>query len=828
MKLILTLFMLTLCFFKVFSQKTTLNWTFLHPIKKIWIDAETHGSVQQSLISNKELPDPFYGLNETEFNWIEDYKWEFKSSFTLSESQLKSNFIEIEFPGIDTYAEVYLNDIFLFKSENNFRPYYSQIKNSIRQGENSLKVIFTPPVMYHTDRFNNEKFHYPATNDVGKIPIASYCRKPQYQFGWDWALRMNTIGFLKPVSIHCYNNNRIIGKNCSTQFQSEETANLDFTLILSDSITEPILWRSKIFGDKYITSKKDLIRSEVIISPKLWWPRGQGDQNLYFDTWTLLNAKGDIIDSLTFHFGIRKTELIIEPDKWGTSYFVKINGRSIFCKGGDYIPQDIFPTRVKDEQIVKMVELMAESNFNMVRVWGGGYYPDEVFYNTCDKLGLMVWQDLMFACAMYPGDSLFLANVESELEFQIPKIASHPSLTLFNGNNEVDVAWKNWGFQLKYGLYGDDAKQIENDYNRLFKELAPKIINKNTNTPYIHTSPLSNWGKDEYYDHGTMHYWGVWHGKDPIEDFGKKTGRFNAEYGFQSFPEFSTLSSFSKKTEWELDSKVMKHHQKSYVGNGMILKQTKVLFGEPKSFEEFVYLSQLTQSKAVSIAVSAHRTGMPRCMGTLYWQVNDCWQAPTWSSVDYYGNWKALQYSVKKDYEDVAIVSKIEELGKEEFYIVSDVPDSFICELKYIIYDFNGNKIFENNSEINLHQGSVNKVCLECLETELKEKGFVIHFKWTTNTHTENERWFNHLSNSNQKATTEEIKYSLENLNNKDKTVNLIIENSKFIQDFWVSSNNLGVKFSENFLDYLPGKHSIKISFSNDNFSIDELKYFWR
>ncbi|NCA21228.1 MAG: glycoside hydrolase family 2 protein, partial [Crocinitomicaceae bacterium] len=258
----------------------------------------------------------------------------------------------------------------------------------------------------------------------------------------------------------------------------------------------------------------------------------------------------------------------------------------------------------------------------MVRVWGGGYYPDEIFFNTCDEKGIMVWEDLMFACAMYPGDKEFLASVETELNHQMPRISAHPSVVLINGNNEVDVAWKNWGFQSQYKLNEADQKVILKAYDDLFKDLAVKVINKWTNTNYIHTSPLSNWGNDDFYNHGSQHYWGVWHGKDPMSDFAKKIGRFNAEYGFQSFPEFSTMNQFSEKSDWSLQSKVMKHHQKSYVGNGMIEKHANLLFGKTKDFEQFVYYSQLTQAYAVSSAVAGHRLDAPRCMGTLYWQLN--------------------------------------------------------------------------------------------------------------------------------------------------------------------------------------------------------------
>ncbi len=815
-----------------YSQSNKLSWKFFHPINKTWIDAGSHGSVQEKLIESGELPDPFYGLNEEKFGWIEEYKWEFKSEFDLNEKEATINFLEIEFPGIDTYAKVYLNDSLIITAENNFKPYRFQIRNLVKLKNNILRVEFTPPTMYHAERYKNEKFHYPATNDVGKIAIAPYTRKPQYQFGWDWAIRMNTIGFLKPVVIHSYNDNRIIGKNTTTKSFNDSSVYLDFEISIAKPIEEPIIWRSKLFGDVTInpTNSNSIKRTDLLKQPILWWPRGQGDPFLYKDHWILIDASNPmkVIDEIDVTFGVRKSELIIEPDKWGTSYFVKINDRPIFCKGGDYIPQDIFPSRVKDTDIKKMVELMSESNFNMVRVWGGGYYPDDVFYESCDEKGIMVWQDLMFACAMYPGDSSFLENLKGEFEYQIPRIASHPCLTLFNGNNEVDVAWKNWGFQLKYGIYGDDAKKVENDYDNLFKKLAPEVISKFTNSPYIHTSPLSNWGKDEYYNHGTMHYWGVWHGKDPIEDFGKKSGRFNAEYGFQSFPEFSTLSTFSKKTDWDLESKVMKNHQKSYVGNGMILKQATYLYGKPKDFKDFVYLSQLTQAKAVSIAVSSHRVDKPRCMGTLYWQINDCWQAPTWSSVDYFGNWKALQYTIKKDYEDIAVVSKIEQIGEEEYYLVSDIVDSFLCKLKYTIYDLKGEILLEKLKDYNNLNETSQKIIDYNIAEEIKNKEYVVHFKWNDNNGVLKERWFSHISKDHKKANHCDVKFNLEDQNKEKKTINLKVENSKFIQDFWVSSDVLGVSLSDNFLDLLPGNHVIEIKYKNEDFNLNQLQYYWR
>ncbi|MBI1837358.1 MAG: hypothetical protein HYR91_08855 [Flavobacteriia bacterium] len=812
------------------SQTTELNWSIFHPIKKKWLELGAKGSVQEALIQSGELPDPFVGMNEDKFAWIENYKWEFVSKLYLTEQQLKSNYLELEFPNVDTYAEIFVNGIQILKTENAFHPYSSQIKNILRLGYNEVKVIFTPPILYHTDEYKNEKYHLPATNDVHPtINIAPYTRKPQYQFGWDWALRMNTIGFWKPIVLHYYNESRITGKNCITKEISTIDALMDFELSFSTKLHGKITWKSHLFGEEIIdvSNESRIKRTCKLQNPILWWPRGQGEQHLYTDKWTLYNEKGDRIDEIYVSFGVRKAELINAPDEWGTSYKIKVNGRSIFCKGGDYIPQDMFPARVTDHAIIKIISDITASNFNMIRVWGGGYYPDEAFYDACDENGIMVWQDLMFACAMYPGDSSFLENVKQEFEYQIPRIASHASLILFNGNNEVEVAWRNWGFQKRYGIYGEDAKYIEESYRKLFKELAPLVIKSFTNSPYIHTSPLSNWGKDEFFNHGTMHYWGVWHGKDPIEDFGKKSGRFNAEYGFQSFPEFSTLNTFSIRADWNLDSAVMKHHQKSYVGNGMILKQTRRLFGEPKSFEEFVYLSQLTQSEAISIAIAGHRTGMPKCMGTLYWQINDCWQAPTWSSIDYFGNWKKLQYTVKEDYEDVAVLAKIQEIGKEDYYLVSDCPKQFICNLSYSVKKLNGDVILENIVEYQLEQGKVQNVFNESQKKELMNNNYVVHFEWNNSDGKKIERDFSHIHKFKLRANKQDIKTTFISNDTINKVAVLEIENAVFIQDFWVTSIKLGMTYSRNFIDCLPGKHQITIQYQ-DSIKLEDLIYYWR
>jgi len=792
-----------------------LTWTFLHPVSKEIIQAGTHGSVQEVLIDKGELPDPFYGKNETLFNWIEDHKWEFQSVFTVTEAMLEQDFIVLDFPGIDTYAEVFINDSLVGFAQNAFRPYQFNLKDLVKEGLNEVRLVFYPPVLFHKDAYKKNGYRLPAPNDVHEIAVAPYTRKPQYQFGWDWALRMNTIGLLKPARLIAYNTTRILGTNLVVSSVENAKAILELAVRLENPAKQKLIWKSELFGEQVFEAGMGVFQRQVeLLEPELWWPRGQGAQHLYTDKWEILREDGSLVESKTVRFGIRKSALIQESDQWGTSYEIHVNDRPIFCKGADYIPQDVFPSRVKDEDLRKMVEQMVASNFNMVRVWGGGYYPDDAFFEACDELGIMVWQDFMFACAMYPGDPEFIQSVKEEAEYQVPRIASHPSVVLFNGNNEVDVAWKNWGFQLRYNIYGKDAKEIEDAYDRVFKQLLPGVVSSFSSLPYIHTSPLSNWGKDEFYNHGSQHYWGVWHGKDPMSDFAKKIGRFNAEYGFQSFPEYSTLSTFSSREEWDVQSEVMKHHQKSYVGNLMILKHATNLFGKPANFMEFVYYSQLTQATAVRLAVSGHRLDRPRCMGTLYWQLNDCWPAPTWSSIDNNWNWKALQYWMKEDYADVAILQQ-EENGKYSYFLSSDVVDTFMCEIKYSVYDLNGKMIFDTNVG-QLVRGVENaRICMKNVEKNLAGKNCVIRFDWKDEKGNAMSRTFSQLPQVYEKAPNRAVMLFVESVNEEKKELIVRVKTKEYVRNFWLYSNEPGLLFDRNFLDLLPGEHSISIRYKD-------------
>lgn len=825
MKILLSLYLITTSM--IFAQ--TITWNLVHPLTKDTLVVGEKGTVQEVLMKTGELPDPFVGENEKKFSWIEKHDWIFYAKIYVSEEQYNSEFIELVFPSIDTYSKIYIDNQEIAKTNNAFISHSFEVKKYLKIGENFIKVVFTSPINYHLKAYQNRSSKLPAPNDVGEIQVASMSRKPQYQFGWDWALRMNTIGFWKPVNLNCYNINQVERAKIETISIAFNKAHLELFLKFKQEIKHSIHIESNIFGNHTIYNHfdKKIKHKLVLENPKLWWPNGHGNQDLYVDTLKIFNDKNILIDTKIIRFGVRTAELVQEKDQWGTSFYFKINKQKIFCKGANYIPEDAIPSRINKTSTISLIKDAQNSNFNMIRVWGGGFYQDDIFYETCDELGIMVWQDFMFACAMYPGDEEFMKSINDELSQQIPRIANHPSVVYFNGNNEVDVAWKNWGFQVLYLIGPKTQRQIEKDYNKIFKDLAPKLVNEYSFLPYEHTSPLSNWGKDEFFNHGTMHYWGVWHGKDPIEDFGLKTGRFNAEYGFQSFPEFSTLKSISDEKDWNLNSSVMKHHQKSYVGNGMIKKHSDLLYGETTDFKTFIYYSQLTQAKAVGIAISGHRADSPRCMGTLFWQLNDCWQAPTWSSIDYYHNWKALQFQVKKDFESVAIIEKTQKIDEETYFIISDVENSFQTEVNFIIYDLNGKKLHENFDKLNINGSWLQEVAKITQDNLYKNQNYVIHFSWNNHTGKSLNRIFFHEIKPFSKAKENSFTSELVELNETNKIAKLKIINEQFLANLWITSNQFGLKFSENFEHYLPGEHFIEITFDKIP-KIEDFQFYWR
>jgi beta-mannosidase len=813
--------------------QVTLDWEVYHPIQKTWLPFGQSGTVQEFLWHNGELPDPFYGENEAQYQWIEAHTWIFRSNFFLNEAFFNATNLTLDIPNLDTYAQIFLNGKLLAKTENFFLQHRFQLEaKDLVCGYNQLEIRIESPVNYHAKSAQYNSFTYPAPNDVGAVKVAALTRKPQYHFGWDWAPRLNTIGFAYPITIGVtpivFVENLHVN-TLSISESNEAKISLHFRI---QKTQEKLICKSTYFQDLELSQKQLLVASDpdpeffstefytdtLLANAQLWWPVGQGAQHLYADTLRFYDTNGALVWEHPFAFGIRTSVLLQEKDEWGTSFVFQINGRKIFAKGANVIPPGIFAGPALDSAYVVLVPQMQAANFNMVRIWGGGMYAPEAFMQACDRAGIMVWHDFMFACAMYPGDEQFLGLVTQEIKQQIPRLAAHPSLVYFNGNNEVDVAWHNWGFQAQYNLQEKAQEEIELAYQNLFQKTLPLYVNLLTeqSIPYVHTSPLSNWGNAEYFKHGTMHYWGVWHGKDPLTDFATKIGRFNAEYGFQSFPEPSTINRFALTKDQNLHSSVMKTHQKSYVGNGMIEKHAKTYYGKAKDFETFIYYSQLTQRKAVSMAVAGHRADAPRCMGTIFWQLNDCWPAPTWSSLDDHNNWKALHYAVKEDFRSIAAL-EVHTEDLKFLVLQSELPEDTLLTVEVQFYDANG--VFQRKERKTYPvQAYKTQVLMAISETYT---GFV---KVVIDEHYE--RLFTYIPK--RKAPEVQAIMTIQLLDPDSRKAVVHIDTKQPLVDFWLFSKIQELHFEHNFETLLTGKHTLEFTYQDHLPTVGELSYLLR
>jgi beta-mannosidase len=777
------------------SSQDTLIWKFYHPLKNEWKTFGSKGSIQQKLIASGELPAPFLEKNDEKFRWIENHTWRLKTEIFVNE---KYNNPTLVCQNIDTYGEIIVNGENIYSASNYFIPHEISLDKYLKNGINTIEIILTPPRIYHKERFNTEAFHYPAPNDVDSIYVSALTRKPQFHFGWDWTARINTIGIDKPVIF--YKNSTSFFHDISIETKEIIENKAVLTAHLKVDTTFEGFVKSKYIPKTSINQLSNQGKITMyIMDPKVWNPVGVGNAKLYYDTLLLLNQKNEIIEIKPFYFGIRSVKLNQDQDSIGTKFQLCINKNPIFCVGMNIIPPRVFLSELTPEVYDTLIQQIKVSNANMVRIWGGGTYFDDYFYEQCSNYGIMVWHDFMFACAMYPGEHEFLDNLEKEIEYQSFRLSKHPCVILFNGNNEVEVAWKYWGLQNQYKLDESAQKTIETSYNQIFQISIPGILAKNTTLPYTHTSPLSNWGLPERFDHGTQHYWGVWHGNDQISDFSKNIGRFNAEYGFQSFPSPKTMTYITDHENWDLANPILSHHQKSYVGNKKIAQHALKYFKKPKNFMEFLYQSQLVQKIAMETAIKAHRLNAPRCMGSLFWQFNDCYPGPTWSSLDYFNQPKAIFYTLPYLFHSNAILFE-----KGEFYASATNLSSKKQEIIFNFYTKKGEKISKKNKFV--EQSSWNQK----LQVKIPEKTHVIEVINRDLRHLE---FLYPTRNCRSKG---KIKLQKMNYSKETGVGTLFFQVKKPIQELFFYDSAHQLFFLENFSSYLPGEHSISFK-SNEN-----------
>lgn len=707
---------ITSCVTEDLNQKYEINtqWKFRQADSAKWYPAKVPGTVHTNLLNNKLIPDPFYKTNEELLQWIDKQDWEFKTSINLKELGLnfnKNKRYSLVFDGIDTYAEVSLNDSLLGITDNMFVDWEYDVTKLLQKKNNNLKIRLRSPIKEDLPKLAAMGYQLPAQNDQSVIgglnnnQVSIFARKAPYHYGWDWGPRLVTSGIWRKIWIKEWENARIENVhiiNDSTIYSKKAKIKTNWELL----IDQPGKYELNTFinGGKVHSKTMTLNKSHRKIftefameDPELWWPKGMGDQKLYEFEFELLKD-GTLIDKKKIETGLRIVEVIQETDSIGCNFYFKVNGLPVFMKGANYIPGEVFLDKQNKEYYDRIIALADNANMNMLRVWGGGIYEDDYFYELCNKKGILIWQDFMFACSMYPGDEKFLQNVKKEADYNIKRLRNNPSIALWCGNNEILDAWNRWGWQERFTE--DQKKVIWSAYEKIFYDVLANSCKENDNTRfYWPSSPSSYYYNQSDIRFGDFHYWGVWHGNEPFEMFNEQIGRFLSEYGFQSFPEMKTIKSYTTKEDWDIESKVMMSHQRSPIGNERIKQYMDLYYKTPKDFESFIYVGQLLQGEAMKTAIEAHRRNRPICMGSLYWQLNDCWPVASWASTDYYRRWKAAHYMIKKAFDDISVHGYINK-ERLEIHIFNDRLDSLKSEMKIKILDFNGNTI--NSISLNI------------------------------------------------------------------------------------------------------------------------------
>ena len=685
------------------------NWGFKKTGDTSWLPAEVPGTVHTDLLKNNIIKDPFYGDNEKELQWIEKEEWEYRTSFNLETALLKKDNISIKFEGLDTYATIFLNDTLILIANNMFREWEIACKNLLKKEGNILVIKFKSPAKYDKEQASTLPYQLPDER--------AFSRKAPYQYGWDWGPRFVTSGIWRPVHLIGWNKARIKNIHLRQGVITDNLAKITAIIEIESNST----YKGTI--DLHISDYDKTFRKEEasfsmgmntvrvdfdVKNPRLWWTNGLGEPFLY-NVNCNLTINNNLVDTHATRIGVRSIELVQEKDSIGSSFYFKLNGKPVFMKGANYIPQDSFLPEVTKERYSILLKNVVDANMNMLRVWGGGIYEHDIFYDLCDENGILVWQDFMFACTMYPGDPDFIDNVRQEAIDNIKRLRNHPCIALWCGNNEVNEGWHNWEWQKSIGYSKEDSAEIWGNYLEIFENLLPNIVR--SYSPYSHyipSSPAIGWGHPESLRKGDSHYWGVWWGEEPFEIYEEKVGRFMSEYGFQAFPDIKTINSFSMPDDRGLYSKVMLSHQKHPTGNELIETYLRRNYNYPKNFEAFIYVSQLVQAYGIKKALEAHRRAMPYCMGTLYWQLNDCWPVVSWSSLDYFQRWKALHYFSKKAFKEILVSAEVDD-GQVSVYIISDKQDLVKGKLILQRMDFNGKTHWETSTDIDI-QGNRSEV----------------------------------------------------------------------------------------------------------------------
>ncbi len=692
----------------------TLNGTWLINEKgsEAYIEGKVPGSVLSALLIQHRLRDPFFGKNEyatKELFWSDFY---FTRDFDVMPELMTQEKIYLCLKGIDTLAKIYINDMPIGKCDNMHRTYYFEVKEYLMPQGNRITIELDSPLEYI------ESVRAGLNKDINYVPAGcfkgnQYIRKPHCMFGWDFAAGIPDCGIWRGIDLVGFSYIKLEDVEI---IQHHEKKNVRLEINVNAEVFHKdtfIIQAELITPEGHVSAITETMvdgRCTLNInveSPRIWWPNGFGEHPLYTISVYALDMNGNQWDQKSYRIGLRTLTVSREKDEYGSEFCFVVNGVKIFAMGANYVPEDSIYSFITKEKIDYLLKACVRSNFNTLRVWGGGYYPSDTFYDLCDEYGIIVWQDLMFAENVYELNDDFRKNVEAEVKDNIKRIRNHASLGLICGNSEIESAWVN------RDNFNNHSAALRADYVTLFEDIIPKIVGEYARTTfYWPSSPSSGGGFAEPFNEnfGDSHYWGVWHGNEPFTEYKEHYFRFCSEFGFQSFPSLKTIKSFTSEEDRNIFSEVMESHQKNEGANGKMLMYLSENFLYPKNFESLLYITQIMQALAVKMAVEHMRRNRGRCMGALYRQFNDCWPVTSWSSVDYFGRYKALQYMAKNFYAPVA--GSIERNGNVvSVYVQNESMGVEERRIKISLQTFEFRLLHEVEYEVEIKPFEAVKVC---------------------------------------------------------------------------------------------------------------------
>ncbi len=843
------------------------GWKFHKVGTNDWQPATVPGCVHTDLLANKIIADPFYRDNESKLQWIDKYSWEYKTIITVDKTTLDRQNIDLCFKGLDTYAEVYLNDHHLLTTDNMFCEWNTDVKQILVEGSNTLRILFHSPVVMgilSRDKFNLEapvgyNLEFVANSDWPNV--GPYIRKAAYMFGWDWGPKLTTSGIWRPVFLKAWDNAKINGMQIVQDSITVKKASLStIVTIEAASAFNGVLNLSYALNGKSIPVNPRPVKLQkglnevkidfTINNPALWWPNGLGDHPLYEFTGSLITGQNEI-DRFKTHSGLRTIKLIQKPEKdGGKSFYFEVNGIAVFAKGSNYIPSDIFPSRVTDNHYEELITASAEANMNMFRVWGGGIYENDIFYDLCDKNGIMIWQDFAFA-AHSPDYPEFQESIRREFKENIQRLRNHPCIALWCGNNEVDLVWnilmkKYFGLEIpKEGNMLESilpflpaagsvdpkiTERVEKAYDDIFYKMIPEAIEKfdYNSHAYWASSPMGGYKEPMTFgkpQSGDMHYYVAYINK-PFSNILETQSHFFSEHGFQSWPDKKAVYQFTTPGDRDKNSPVMRAHNKAMIGNSVLDKYIKMYYNPPKDFDSYIYITQVLQDACMKLSLETHRRWMPYTMGSLYWQLNDVWPVASWASIDFQNNPKGLYYIVKKAFNPIIVVPSN---FKNDFMVnvVSDSREAFKAKMEMKILDFSGKQLWSKSIQVNMTANTSTeffKTTTKELVNKLDTTRIVFSVKLVQG---------NKLLASNlcYFSSPKDLKLQKPVITKlitvSDQRYSIMLTSDKLVKDLYLDTDEKGL-FSDNYFDLLPGE-KVTVSFKTkekiNNFG-DKLKLY--